>query len=140
MRLRKGQSLLFWLPWFANSSMFSIEQRLTKHYGLIAVFYSSFSLFSKFDSRWHLDLRTSFDKMADDLSYFVSSGTIFWGTFSYLGFFGHITTGVFSSPFYSFSFLLTFRSISGLPLIKLGCEKIFFVGSFRDLWKPYIFN
>lgn len=30
--------------------------------------------------------------------------------------------------------------ISGLPLRKLGCEKIFFVGSFLDLWKPYILS
>ena len=106
----------------------------------MAVFYSSFSRFSKLESKCCLDRSNSLDMKNEDLDSFEYSGMIFSESISYFCFLGTVGAGVFSSFFYSLSFLLTLMSISGLPLTKLGWEKIFLVGSFLDLWKPYIFN
>ena len=120
--------------------MLSIEHRLTKWSCFMAVFSSYFSLFSKLESRCCRERRSSLEDRTGFLAYLGYSGMIFSEMGSYLCFLGWVRAGVFSSFLSSLSFLLTLMRSSGLPLRKLGCEKIFLVGSFLDLWKPYILS
>ena len=115
------------------SSIISIEHRLTSGSCLTAVLSSCFW---QLDSMFCLDFRVSLEKNGCNfcLNYWTSEiyplgllRVFDWGN-------------VFSSFLSSFNFLLTLIRISGLPLRKFGWENIFLVGSFLDLWKPYIFN
>ncbi len=106
----------------------------------MAVFYSYFSRFSKLESNCCRERRTSLEGRTALLVYLGYSGMIFSEMGSSFCFLELVGAGVFSSFLSSLSFLLTLMRSSGLPLRKLGWEKIFFVGSFLDLWKPYILS